>query len=302
MEGLKKNVFSLLVTWLLLLLAQTSAQSYFTVANANYACATKTIQAKKLVYQAEAVNISLPITLKNDYKLLGGLLFHRVQLRFDSLEFNKAFYNTGINLGVVKKTKKGSFLAMLLGRINSDFIKISSKSYQVGGVVLLTRNLSERLSLKYGLYYNAERFGPFFAPLLGIDWKASEQWRVFGILPQNLSIENKVSPLFRWGIAYFSPNITYQVNGSNTALYLHQNQTRVGLFGDIYLTKKIVATAKIDYPMPAKYRIYADDERFNANIWGLGIGGTRTKNTAPIIQLGHGLIYQFGISYRVELN
>ena len=193
-------------------------------------------------------------------------------------------------------------MALALFRLNSDFIRVNEKSFQVGGVVLASRDINETLVLKYGLYYNSDRFGPFFAPLLGFDWKAAPKWRVFGIMPQSLTIENKVSNLFRYGVAYFSPNITFQVNSPLRDLYLHQVQTRVGLFSDFYLSKKIAATLKVDYPFVGRYRVYRDSETFAANIWGLGFGGSREKQTRPVEQLHHSLIFQVGISYRVELE
>lgn len=121
-------------------------------------------------------------------------------------------------------------------------------------------------------------------------------------MPSTLNIEHKYNSFFRWGLAYQSPNITFQVNAPRTDLYLHQGQTRLGLFSDFYVTKKIAATLKVDYPIVAKYRVFDDSQRYAVNVWGLGFGGHRSKQTRPIEQLHHSLIFQVGLSYRVELE
>lgn len=296
-QRLLLSVLVLLFAW-----SKTTAQSYFTLFSANYAQAAQEVISTHPVYQSVASNLALPIQLKNENKILTGLAYQQSSLVFDSIPLHQNFYSLGLSVGFLKKTKKGSILTMAIVRMNTDFVKLSQKSYQVGGVILVNRILQDKLTIKYGLYYNGDRFGPFFAPLLGIDWKASNKWRVFGIMPQSLSIENKISSVFRWGLAYFSPNLTFQTNAPQTNLYLHQSQTRIGLFTDVYPAKKIALTLKVDYPVFVKYSVYEDTQKYAANIWGIGIGGTRNASTKPIEKLHHSLIYQLGISYRIELE
>ncbi len=73
------------------------------------------------------------------------------------------------------------------------------------------------------------------------------------------------------------------------------------MYGDFYLTKTIAAQLKVDYPLPAKYRIFSSEQRYDLNVWGIGIGGNRSQQPTPLVLLKNGIIVQFGFSYRVEL-
>ncbi len=190
---------------------------------------------------------------------------------------------------------------MFVSRVNSDLKELGTQDFQYGGVVLASRKYNENFTLKYGLYYNSELSGPFLAPLLGCDWKVSERFRIYGLLPQGLTIEDKVNFKFRYGIGYQAPNITYHLNRPTPNLYLHQSQIRIGAFCDFYLTKTLASTLKIEYPVPAKYRIFDTQQRYLINIWGIGFGGERAQNKTPIAKVTNGIIIQLGLNYRVEL-
>lgn len=291
-----------LLSALLLGISSVVGQSYFTVLSTHYAYSSKKNVPKQNSFQNEGLVLNLPINLKNENKLLLGVNGQRVSLRISTIDNQQAYFTSGINLGFLKKTSKGSIIIMGLARLNSDLKLVNEEDFQLGGAILVTRKKNEHFSLKYGLYYNAELFGPFFAPLLGMDWKINDKFRIFGVMPQSLTIENKLNSRVRYGLAYMAPNLTYHLHASNTNLYLHQSQVRAGVFGDFYVSKTIAATLKVDYPFPAKYRIYETYQRYDANIWGIGIGGSRNKQTVPQAALSHGLLFQIGISYRVELN
>jgi hypothetical protein len=289
---------------LVLILYSTSitctGQSYFTVVSAQYGYASSNYLPKYTIYQSEALNINLPIKVVKEDKIMLGGAYQRLSLRFDSSS-QKHYFNSGINAGYLKKTEKGSVIVLFISRLNSDYQKIGAKDLQYGGVVLASRKYSDNFTLKYGIYYNSELFGPFFAPLLGLDWKIKSRYRIFGLMPQGLTIEDKVNERFRYGIAYQAPNLTYHINSPATDLYLHQSQIRIGPFADFYLTKTIAASLKIEYPLPAKYRIFDTQQRYQLNVWGIGFGGERSQNKTPIQFLTHGLMIQVGFAYRVEL-
>ena len=276
------------------------AQSYFTLFSSNYSYSSKNGLPQHNRYQSEAANLNLPVKLKQENKILIGLAYQRVSLRFSDSTTQEHFFSSGINLGFVKKTKSGSVLLMAVLRGNSDYKSFGSADMQYGGVVLVSRKKNDNFTFKYGLYANTEQFGPFIVPLLGLDWKLNEKFRIFGILPQNMVIENKVTTRFRWGLAYLSPTLSYHIN-SPLNLYLHQNQTRAGLFADVYLTKSLAAQFKFDYSLPAQYRVYTNAQQYDVNVWGIGIGGYRSENNTPLQELNHKLIFQLGINYRVEL-
>lgn len=278
----------------------SKAQSYFTLFSSSYSYSSKSYLPHNNQYQAEAANFNLPVKVKNENKLLLGLVYQRVSLRFNDTLKQEHFFGNGINLGFVKKTSQGSIFMMAVMRANSDYKTLGKNDLQYGGVVLVSNKRNDHFTFKYGLYANTEQFGPFIVPLLGLDWKLNEKIRIFGILPQNMVIENKINARFRWGLAFLSPTLSYHLN-TTPNLYLHQNQTRAGFFADFYLTKTLAAQIKLDYAIPAQYRIYSSNQKYDVTIWGIGIGGKRSEYTTPLQELKHNLIFQLGINYRVEL-
>lgn len=283
-------------------LTNVHAQSYFTVANTSFSYASKTALPQTNTYQNESAALTIPFSVTETNKLLVGLTYHRLSLRFENyLSKQQHYYSSGLNLGYNMKHPNNSLLVMVLLRDNADYTSFQTSDFQFGGAFLYSKNQSDKLVLKAGLYANSEQFGLFLAPLLGLDWKLNERWRAYGIMPQFLNIENKVNTRVRWGLAYQAPTSTYRISNPVPELYLQQNQVRAGLYGDFYLTKTIAAQLKVDYPLPAKYRIFTSEQRYDLNVWGIGIGGYRSQEPAPLVLLKNGIIIQFGFSYRVEL-
>ncbi len=298
---LKRNqVFCILLG--ITVFANVNAQSYFTVASASFSYASKTGVPKKNIYQNENATVTIPFTVQETNKLLIGLNYHRLSLRFNNTNSNQQhYYSSGLNLGYNIKHPNNSLLVMVLMRDNADYTTFQTCDFQLGGAFLYSKNKSDKLVLKAGLYANSEQFGLFLAPLLGLDWRITEKWRAYGLMPQFLNIENKVNARIRWGLAYQAPTSTYRLSNPVPDLYLQQNQVRAGLYGDFYFTKTIAAQVKVDYPLPAKYRIFTSEQRYDLNVWGIGIGGYRSQQPAPVVLLKNGIIIQFGLSYRVEL-
>lgn len=298
---LKRNlVFGILLV--LSAFTKVTAQSYFTVASTSFSYSSKTSLPQNNTYQNESAALTIPISITETNKLLLGLTYHRLSLRFENYLSNQQHYfSSGLNVGYNIKRPSNSLLVMLLLRDNADYTSFQSCDFQLGGAFLYSKNQSDKLVIKAGLYANSEQFGLFLAPLLGLDWKLTEKWRTYGIMPQFLNIENKVNTRIRWGFAYQAPTSTYRLSNPVPDLYLQQNQVRAGLYGDFYLTKTIEAQLKVDYPLPAKYRIFNSEQRYDLNIWGIGIGGNRSQQPTPLVLLKNGIIVQFGFSYRVEL-
>lgn len=286
----------------LISICSVKAQSYFTLSSCSYSYSAKGYLPENNIFQGEAGNILLPLKMKSEHVILAGITYQKLSIRFEDDKQKQPFFSTGINLGFVKKTKSGSVLFMVVPRVNSDKISLSEKNVQTGGVCLITRKKSERVIFKYGLYYNSELLGPFFVPLLGIDWKVKDNFRIFGVLPQNFVLEKKQNNRFRWGLSFQSPLTTYHMHEPNDHFYLEQKLIRVGPFSDFYLTKSIAFQLKIDYPFTANYKIFDTGTQYDFDILGIGFGGSRSDNRKPLEKLTHGLIFQIGINYRVELE
>ena len=112
--------------------------------------------------------------------------------------------------------------------------------WQLGGAIIATRIISSKLSLKGGVYYNKEFFGNNFLPLLGCDWKANDRLNIFGLLPNNLFVDYKISNKFHSGFIYKGITSSFRLKESNDYDYVLPEEGQLKLFVDYYITKNIV--------------------------------------------------------------
>ena len=126
-----------------------------------------------------------------------------------------------------------------------------NKAWQVGGVVLVTYEKSKQLKYKFGVYYNSELSGPFYMPLLGIDWRFNKT-NIYGVLPGNLTIERKLNTVFYYGITFRAITNSYQ-QYNNKFIRIDDNQ--LTLFMDCYLSKHIVLNVEAGHSVFRRIRL-----------------------------------------------
>ncbi len=125
---------------------------------------------------------------------------------------------------------------------------------QIGGAVLNTYLKKENLKFKFGAYYNSEFFGPFFLPLLGIDWNVNPKLNVFGVLPAGMTIEYKASPKkFHTGIMFRTITNSYDMNFTTSFVRINDNHLK--LFFDFYLPGNTVFSLEAGHSVLRKYKL-----------------------------------------------
>ncbi|MBK8341541.1 MAG: hypothetical protein IPK99_16900 [Flavobacteriales bacterium] len=122
---------------------------------------------------------------------------------------------------------------------------------QLGGAVLLNRVLRPELTLKFGAYANADAFGLFALPLLGLDWRINAKHNLFGVLPGNLIYEHKASRLFHWGAAYKAITTSF---GTRDGDFRRVDENTVGLFADLYPWKRLVLRLEGGHTVISQYQ------------------------------------------------
>jgi len=152
-------------------------------------------------------------------------------------------------------------------------------NFQIGGAVLATYKKRPGLHYKFGLYYNREFSGPFFMPLLGIDWKIDARNNLYGVLPGNLVYEHKISKAIYWGVSFRSITNTYKQGiyyQAPRATFLRIQDTQADLFADLYATQNIVFSFAAGHSFARKYREgdresavkYYHDQTMDAGFYG----------------------------------
>lgn len=166
-------------------------------------------------------NIFLPLELKSGSVVIIGASGN--QLSFDNGNDLPKTNLSAISLqlgGIKKWNDEWSTMALAIPKISSDFKDITIKDYQMGGAGLMIKTVNEDFKYKFGLYYNREFFGNFFMPLFGFEWKATEKFKIFGVLPGNMNIEHKLSDKFYTGISYKSITTSFRISGFDDKLYV----------------------------------------------------------------------------------
>ncbi len=287
---MKKNICSAIIFLSLLLLPcfKSGAQPYFDIANIYYQQSPDNSlyhsDENPLKTQLISASLQAAFKIKKDYVNFNPFCDY-YQLQF-SLPGKQELYGMGLGLTYLKqwRNEKWSTAFVVIPRLNSDLKKVDGNDYQVGGALLSTYKKNEKLSYKFGVYYNSEFFGPYILPLLGINWKVSPRLDIFGVLPNQLNIEYKISKVFYTGVKLAFITNSYRFDDHD---FLRVNDNHVKVFLDTYLTKNIVFNIQAGQSVLRKYRT------------GFRENGSTNYND---LKVNDGLILRAGIAYRLRLD
>ena len=235
--------------------------------------------------QSEVTRVSregkLPIVLSQKSVLIIGGQFHQWLIPEDSLGIAKSPFNIlKQKIGFVgwkqKIAPKSSLL--ILGMVRSshlNFDRQSSSRFQYGGVFTMTKEVRNNLKLTLGSYVNTERYSLFWVPMLGLDWSINENWRIYGNLPINLTIQRLVGDRVRAGL-YFKGTITSYYNENVTGpSYVDQSDNSLTLFGEFYMTKNLVLRPSFGLSLGRSYTLYDDSDKLDFRISAVKFGDAR---------------------------
>jgi len=240
------------------------AQPYIDLLNTRYSYSpnTGTANETNVPVKMQYFNIStnLPIRFKKSGDaILINPLVESWKIAWPDKNYKKRdLEGFALPVGFLKNFghSKFSLLGMFIPRINKE--KTASENnhfFQFGGFLLGSIRLNDRLSLKAGAYYNQEFFGPFFIPLLGIDWKINGKTNLFGTLPNQLVFERKInSRVYVGGITRFVTNSYRLASQWSNQEYLRIDENQIGGFADFYLTKKLIANFEFGHSVARKIK------------------------------------------------
>lgn len=213
------------------------AQSYFNVVKVNSGISPSNHYKNhngSLDIATYGVALQAPVTIDTNNLFLFGFLGNKTEFKYsdnlDGSTRNRADV-VGLQIGWQRTKKNGNKrLIMLIPSLKSDFKDVDAQHYQMGGLVLFTKTINLKLKVNYGLYVNTDFFGPFFSPLLGIDYKMNSNWRIFGTLPSYLTLEKTVNDRWRTGLDARIGATTYRIDNMISNAYLHQNLNTISGF------------------------------------------------------------------------
>lgn len=186
------------------------------------------------------VNAFIPKVLKNGNTFFVRAHYEKLDLKKDSLSATYSSITMPLGIQVQLKNPKLKFTGLVIPKIaGADLGASFSDVFQIGVYSLFTVTESEKFRYKFGLFYNRELFGNFFVPLVGIDWKASDRFSIYGTLPQSFKASYALVPArVNAGLAFRSMVRTFRGEDNNT--FVRYNELQFKTFFDCYLTSKNV--------------------------------------------------------------
>jgi Domain of unknown function (DUF6268) len=265
----------------------TAAQPYLDAAQISYHSSPGG-EPKEFTHLRAQVNV--PIIFKDSSILLFNPIWEERWLKPYEVS-NRQHYRGLISwVSYTKRfgTKWETMLAFI-PRFNGEPEVQFKEGFQAGVVLLFSYKTRPGLTFKFGGYYNTEFFGPFFWPLLGIDWKINSKQRLFGILPSYATYEYRISKKLSWGGNFRTYTNSYKVYNppgqSVNADYTRFNDNQVGAYMDFYLTPKIVANVEGGYSIMRRIE-----------------SGT-SKDAEPFIISEHdGAYFRLSVQYRLRFD
>ncbi len=155
---------------------------------------------------------------------------------------NYNLYSIGMPLGVQlqSKNEKWKFAGIVIPKINSDFADNLDYDYQIGGIGLVTRVFNPKFQLRGGLYYNSDCWGHFFMPLLGVDWKVSDKFRMYGTLPGNYRFEFTLGKKIYTGIGFRSAQRSFRIQKKYDDDFVRVRENQLKIFFEGFVFGKVL--------------------------------------------------------------
>jgi len=197
------------------------------------------------------LNITLPIKIDSQNTVIvrfyGENLYSQTQVDTSYLSYNLTSALLPIGLQHETKSKKWKYVALIMPKISGHLREErTSQDFQLGGYGLATYTKSDKFKIKFGLFYNREFFGNFFVPLLGVDWRVTDRFQMYGVMPTSYRAEYAiVKQKLYAGLAFKSYTRSYHINLHNgktdsTNVYVRNNELQLKAFVDFYIAKRFV--------------------------------------------------------------
>lgn len=249
--------------------------------------------------------ILIPIPLKNGNALLTGLMFEQSSLK-PGPQLNEPIQLYVINprLGINwVHNKKWSGQYILLPQISSDLDgPLQKHDFQLGGIGLVNYKKSDRLSYRFGAYYNGALYGPGTFLIAGFYYTSPNQkWTFDFTLPIWADINYRLSESFSLGLRQDDMLRSYYLNDP---LFTDNDEYLVELSPDTYLylqwalAKNFIFQFKIGHSLGRSYKVFNVGDEIDLGFSGLNFGDDRNELSTDF---SDGLIFQMRFHYRIFL-
>jgi hypothetical protein len=231
------------------------------------------------------INAFIPKVLKNGNTVFVRAHYEKLSMQRDSLSADYSSITLPVGMQVQLKNPKLKFTGLIIPKIaGADLGASFSHVFQIGAYSLFTVTESEKFRYKFGLYYNREFFGNFFVPLVGVDWRVTDRFSVFGTLPQSFKASFSIVPSrLNAGLAFRSMTRSFRGEDSNT--FVRYNELQFKTFFDFYISKKNVVFVEAGYFLGKAPLMYNNSDTKNPVVSNL----LKEGQAFPLINAGWAL-------------
>jgi hypothetical protein len=205
-----------------------------------------------------------------------------------------------LRTGIVQQVgEAGSLQLFIAPRLMSDFKNLDGNSFQLGGLVSYTKTYSGDFALGFGGMYNQELFGPYFVPLVLLNWQASEKWYIEGMLPVTAKVHYRVNEGLDVGFNHFGLITSYYLGHEDYAGdYIERQSIDLSLFARQRLFGNIYVEAMAGRTFGRGYWQYDGDQKVDFAIPLVTFGDNRTPKN---VTFKDGMIFTLKLIFNMKV-
>lgn len=299
---MKKKTIQLLF---LLLPFLCSSQEYIDLFSVNYGKSQKTnfenssIDTYITTFQT---NLTLPVVIDEKYTAITGINFNSYNLQLFPESNNNNLYSTTLRAGLrIAHSQKWSGVYLLLPKIASDYINLSTEDFYFGGVALLKYKRDENFGYSLGLYASTEAFGVTMTPLVGLYYHSpNRRFEMNFFMPNDADINYSLTDKTKIGFDFLGHGNSYKVTTDDLrSNYIQNNSIDFSTYvQQAVFDKRVLLRLKTGYSLN-QFRVYPIDQKLDLQILALKFGDNREKlfeNKSNTLLLKVEAIYRFDLS------
>ena len=238
-------------------------------------------QAQETIY---SLNAKLPVPIGENDIWYSNLSYYNFNVDTDSdipemmanpLGLHAIILQTGLYHHF---SEDKGFMLLAMPRLMSDFD--GGSSFQFGGIAMYEKRFHDRLLMRFGASYNQELFGPFFVPLVFLNWQFGEDWSIEGLLPIYMKVKKQINENFSVGFHEFALVMTFPLNEDYNEDYIERNAIELSLFARHRVKDNIHAELRAGYSLSRSYEQFAENQMVD---WG--IPTVRVNDERPVLNV-----------------
>ncbi len=246
---------------------------------------------------------TIPIVINDKATFVTGLYGEAFRVKLDVDDLSKNIYAFSPKLGLnFMHGKKWSGTYMLLPKVASDFVNVSSKDFQIGGFVLMKYNRKPNLNYKVGVYANSEFFGPWVVPLIGLYYVSqSKKFEANLTLPFAADINYRIANKVTSGISFAGQTKSYHVTSpiiDGKQGYLARATAELYGYVSFNTNRNIIIQTKVGHSFGRYYRVFDDGDRVGLGMPLVFFNDNRSQLNSDFAD---GWVFQLMAIYRLQL-